>query len=75
MKETSYSTQVEAEREARIAIWGDVPFSRRECIFPEPGTYDAAVVTATVNYRTVVFFFDNYGRRSANPIVLPKESR
>jgi hypothetical protein len=71
---TTYTTQAEAEREIRIALWGDVSFARRPTLFPEPGTL-GIVVAADVNGRTVAFTFDNWGRRVAKPLVLAKKGR
>lgn len=62
-----YRTQRDAERDARIALWGDVHIAHRPCLYPERGTY-SIVVAADVNGRTVAFFFDKYGRRDKGPL-------
>lgn len=54
----------DASREARIALWGDVPFSQRPCLYPEPGTYGIYVV-ANVNGHLILIDFDNYGRQTS----------
>ena len=55
---TNYRSQRDAMVEARIGIWGDVPFSQREQIVPAP------TVTALVNGHLVAIHFDNFGRLS-----------
>lgn len=59
--ETVYTSRREAQREIVAALWGEVPFAKRPCLLPEPGTY-SIVATANVNGRDVAFLFDNYGR-------------
>lgn len=59
-----YRSQREAIVDARIGIWGEVPFARRECVVPAP------VVTARVNLRDVAIHFDNYGRLDAFGVVV-----
>jgi hypothetical protein len=86
MLATDYRTQAEAERDARGAVWGDVPFAQRAEVSRTTynGTRDplgvvahvdrlqVIAVAATVNGRTVVFTFDHWGRRASKPLVLPK---
>lgn len=60
-KDPGFRSQADAVREARLAIWGDVTFAKRECILPEPGVYGIHV-TANVNGHLVDINFDNYGR-------------
>lgn len=71
-----FRTQADAVREARTAIWGDVPFSRRECYRPTEwvSRFQAAdlVFAADVNGRLFVFELDCYGRRTGTPRVLPR---
>jgi hypothetical protein len=81
---TDYRTQTDAERDARTAIWGDVPFAKRAYVgyrhdgkgdplgvvtYLPPHGYPVIAVTATVNGRAVVFYFDGYGRRDRKPEV------
>jgi hypothetical protein len=54
----SYRTQAEAVKEARIGIWGDVPFAQRKMVHP------ILPITAQVNNHLIVIDFDNYGRLS-----------
>lgn len=83
---TDYTTQAEAEREARTAIWGDVTFAQRASVgyrhdrkgdplgvvaVDHLGIERVAVV-ARVNGKAVVFTFDSYGRRDAKPLILGK---
>lgn len=65
-----FRTQADAVREARLAIWGDVSFAKREYVSPKTRP-DVAVfvngwpeiaVSAEVNGRLVVISFDSYGR-------------
>lgn len=58
---TEFRTQQDAVRAAREFIWGDVPFAKRECKYPDPGTF-GIIVSANVNGRLIVIDFDNYGR-------------
>lgn len=83
---TDYRTQADAERDARAAIWGDVPFAQRAQVsrtrFDDSrdplgvvvfvGGLMCIAVAATVNGRTVVFTFDHWGRRDRKPLVLPR---
>lgn len=62
MQATDYATQADARRDARIALWGDVGISKRECLPMQGNGVWTHAVTATVNGRTVVFFFDCFGR-------------
>jgi len=57
----SFRSRREAAQAAREYLWGDVPLSRRACLYPEQGAY-GIYVAANVNGRLVVFDFDNYGR-------------
>lgn len=61
---TVYRSQREAITDARIGIWGDVPFAQREFVRPCP------VVTARVNNRDVAIHFDHYGRLDCNGVVV-----
>jgi hypothetical protein len=54
----SYRSQAEAVKDARIGIWGDVPFAQRKMVYPDP------TITAQVNNHLIVIDFDNYGRLS-----------
>jgi len=64
----TYRTQRDAERDIRIALWGDLPLAQRSCLLPEPGTY-SIVATADVNGHLVAFLFDNYGRTESKIVV------
>lgn len=65
--QNSYSTQAEAKRAIVEAIWGSVPFARRESVRIPAGEYSIHVA-ADVNGDLVVFAFDNYGRLSARQV-------
>ena len=76
----TYSTRAEAVRDARVHIWGDVPFARRAFIgrgFDPDGwvvyTHGIPyiVVAADVNGHLVAITFDHYGRR-LGVAVLPR---
>lgn len=66
MNDHFYRSQREATVDARIGIWGDVPFSQREMVRPCP------VVTARVNNRDVAIHFDHWGRIDAFGIIVLK---
>jgi len=79
---TDYHSQAEAERDIRIALWGDAdgnaPWAKRRCLYPDPtnSRWEPPIgVTAVVNGRLVFFRFDNYGRRSRKPEILPRSRR
>lgn len=78
MSET-FPTRLAAVRAARVHIWGDVPFSRRQFHGPL-GTYSVdvngiphIVIAAQVNSDLVAIHFDQFGRFTADGVqVLPR---
>lgn len=72
----TYRTQRDAVKDARIALWGDLPLSKRPFLRLEVQQLDGGpfllgtFVTAHVNGRDVVIEFDNYGRHQIE--VLPR---
>lgn len=77
MRQPYFSSQAEAVKAAREFFWGDVPFARRECLYPDHGVkYVGITVSANVNGRLIVIEFDNYGRVQPGTIkVLDKVSK
>lgn len=65
-----FSSQADAVKAAREAIWGDVSFAKREYVDPkrrpEVAVYvnglPEIVVAADVNGKIVAITFDSYGR-------------
>lgn len=69
-----FRSQAEAKTAAREAIWGTVPFAKREFKPLDPGTYGIHV-SANVNGDLVVFQFDHYGRTEGKPLVIKRGCR
>lgn len=74
-----YRTQADAVRDARIAIWGDVPFAKREFVTPRTHPdvaffdhrgFPVIAVSANVNGRLVVIHFEHYGRLAHEGVVV-----
>ena len=60
-KSQAYRTRRDVATDVVAFLWDGKPFSQRQMVLPEPGTYSVAV-TADVNGHLVSFEFDNYGR-------------
>jgi hypothetical protein len=58
-----YRSRAEAQKAARIAIWGDTPFSKRDQVVPAP------IVRVSVNGKPFDIHFDNFGRLTVRGFV------
>jgi hypothetical protein len=70
-----FRSQAEAIRDARVFIWGDVPFAQRKFVGKDSefmayvGMLPNIVVSADVNGHLFVIRFDHYGRVTEKKVI------